>query len=142
MQLSLPESRILSPKVRRAAVTPPSVTPPSVTTDISSLQQLERDRCKSPCSQRASALLAKVAYPAMPQPTAPILTGAGLPSPSLSHSNSSTPASSPPGEGDQFSFGSFPKELPASPNGGYISFPCFEQFDNCSDDEDSDHKKR
>lgn len=157
MVLTLPDSKT---KMRRAPVTPPSVTPPSVSTDISLVQQLERDRCKSPSQLRASALLAKVAVlPSIPTATAPMPTASGLSSPGLTDSNSSTPASSPPGEGDQF-FGSFPKELPHSPNGtsrqlpnhvsddsnifagGYISFPDFDQFGgDCTSDEEESLKK-
>jgi len=135
MILTLPDSKT---KMRRTPVTPPSVTPPSVSTEISLAQQLERDRCKSPTQLRASALLAKVAViPQIPSATAPMPTASGLSSPGLTDSNSSSPASSPPGEGDQF-FGGFPKELPASPNGGYISFPDFDQFgDGTYDEEES-----
>lgn len=138
MVLTLPDSKT---KMRRAPVTPPSVTPPSVSTDIL-VQQLERDRCKSPTQLRASALLAKVAVlPSIPTATAPMPTASGLSSPGLTDSNSSSPASSPPGEGDQF-FVSFPKELPASPNGGYISFPDFDQFGgDCTSDEDEPSKR-
>ncbi|KAF8427332.1 hypothetical protein EV426DRAFT_402330 [Tirmania nivea] len=143
MVLTLPDSKAK----RRAPVTPPSVTPPSVTppsvsTDISLVQQLERDRCKSPAQLRASALLAKVAVlPPIPTATAPMPTASGMSSPGLTDSNSSSPASSPPGEGDQF-FGSFPKELPCSPNGGYISFPDFDQFvGDCTSDEEESLRK-
>lgn len=138
MVLTLPDSKTK----RRAPVTPPSVTPPSVSTEISLVQQLERDRCKSPTQLRASALLAKVAVlPSIPTATAPMATASGMSSPGLTDSNSSSPASSPPGEGDQF-FGSFPKELPCSPNGGYISFPDFDQFGgDCTSDEEESLKK-
>lgn len=128
--LTLPDSKT---KMRRAPLTPPSVTPPSVSTEIL-VQQLERDRCKSPAQLRASALLAKVAVlPPIPPATAPMPTASCLSSPSLTESSSSSPASSPPGDGDQF-FGTFPKELPASPNGGYISFPDFDQFGDYDED--------
>ncbi|RPB25403.1 hypothetical protein L211DRAFT_121859 [Terfezia boudieri ATCC MYA-4762] len=139
MVLTLPDSKA---KVRRAPVTPPSVTPPSVSTDISLVQQLERDRCKSPTQLRASALLAKVAVlPSVPSATAPMPTASGMSSPGLTDSNSSSPASSPPGEGDQF-FGTFPKELPCSPNGGYISFPDFDRFGgDCTSDEEESLRK-
>lgn len=158
MVLTLPDSKT---KMRRAPVTPPSVTPPSVSTEISLAQQLERDRCKSPTQLRASALLAKVAVlPSIPTATAPMPTASGVSSPGLTDSNSSSPASSPPGDGDQF-FVSFPKELPASPNGkpkqhlihikhhipniftgGYISFPDFDRFGgDCTSDEDEPSKR-
>ncbi|KAF8471917.1 hypothetical protein BDZ91DRAFT_482374 [Kalaharituber pfeilii] len=140
MVLTLPSS-----KMRKGPLSPPSVIPPSVSTDISSLQQLERDRCKSPSQMRASALLAKVAVlPSVPTATAPMPTASGMCSPGLTSSNSSSPASSPPGEGDQFSFHTFPKQLPTSPNGTYISFPDFDQFcdSTSSEDEDCQPKKR
>lgn len=141
-------------------MTPPSVTPPSVSTDIS-LVRHERDRCTSP-SQKASALLAKVAVlPCVPGGTSPMPTGSGMSSLGLSSSSNSSPASSPPGEGEQFSFGNFPKHLPPSPNGelplvhpsarsqtdfmlgGYISFPDFDQFAGYnSEDEDTPSHKR
>lgn len=139
MVLTLPDSKT---KMRRQPLTPPSVATPSVSTDISLAQQLERDRCKSPTQLRASALLAKVAVlPSIPTATAPMSTASGMSSPGLTDSNSSSPASSPPGDGDQF-FGSFPKELPCSPNGGYISFPDFDQFGgDCASDEEESLKR-
>jgi len=123
MLLSLPDPRESS-RSRRFPLTPPSVTPPSVSVSGSSTMQSERDRCTSP-SQTATTLLAKVATP-QPQ------TGTTPSSPRMAMSNSSsassTPLSTPPGDGCHFPFGSMQKGLPESPDGGYISFPVFEEF--------------
>lgn len=106
--------------------------PPSVSVTGSSIQQYERDRCKSPNLQ-AKALLAKVAAPFGSVPTSP-----------LSSSGTSS-ASSSPGEGANFNFFSKslldspestwsshsilkPDQYPNAPSlGGYISFPQFEE---------------
>jgi len=131
MFISLPTNN--TPHLRRSPLTPPSVTPPSVS---ATTMQSERDRCTSP-SRSASTLLAKVAVVGAPQPQA----GTTPCSPRMamgsnSSSASSTPISTPPGDGCHFPFGSSQKGLPESPDGGYISFPVFEEFgDYKSDDE-------
>jgi hypothetical protein len=136
MFISLPEPRIPTPicsqMKRRSPLTPPSVTPPSVSVSDSTTIQRPRDRCTSP---RASVLLAKVAVvSATPGtvPSSPRLCAAASPD---SNSNNSTPSATPPDEGCQFSFSSS-KQLPESPNGGYVSFPMFEAFGGCDDRED------
>ncbi|KAI5849513.1 hypothetical protein DFP73DRAFT_591772 [Morchella snyderi] len=138
MFISLPSR--CEPSVRqsiRSPLTPPSVTPPSVSVTGSSTMQCERDRCKSPTT-KAHTLLAKVAtvvatspQPTQPQPTAPRMAA----SISNSSSASNSPLSTPPSEGGHFPFGMISKELPESPDGGYISFPVFEEWDYKSDDE-------
>ncbi|KAL7271678.1 hypothetical protein RUND412_005538 [Rhizina undulata] len=136
MFISLPAPRISSPPKRRSPLTPPSVTPPAVSTTGSSTMQCERDRCKSP-SQRASTLLARVAVVGSPPPT----TAPSSPRmySSTNHSSTdSTPICTPPADGSQFNF-TASKNLPDSPDGGYISFPVFEEFgDYKSDDERDD----
>ncbi|RPA87305.1 hypothetical protein BJ508DRAFT_301408 [Ascobolus immersus RN42] len=127
------ESRGITSTPRGVVVTPPSVTPPAVSIEGSCVTQCERDRCKSP-TQRASALLAKVAAPLQ---TSDRASGVVNPlAPSLPSSTSSSPSSSPPGVGAHSSF--FRNNLPESPNGGYVSFPDFEELyngDYKSDDE-------
>ncbi|CUS11922.1 unnamed protein product [Tuber aestivum] len=117
MLLSLPDPRESS-RSRRSPLTPPSVTPPSVSVTGSSTMQSERDRCTSP-SQTATTLLAKVAAP-QPQ------TGTTPSSPRMAMSNSSsassTPLSTPPGDGCHFPFGSMQKGLPESPDGTSLAF--------------------
>lgn len=118
MFISLPAHREPSPRQRRSPLTPPSVTPPSVSVTGSSTMQCERDRCKSP-SSRATALLAKVAVvSASPQPMASTPSAPRMAN-SLSNqsSTSTSPLSTPPGEGSHFPFGMSSKELPESPDG-------------------------
>ena len=117
MLLSLPDPRESS-RSRRFPLSPPPVTPPSVSVSGSSTMQCERDRCTSP-SQTATTLLAKVAAP-QPQ------TGTTPSSPRMAMSNSSsassTPLSTPPGDGCHFPFGSMQKGLPESPDGTSLAF--------------------
>jgi hypothetical protein len=143
--ISLPEPRIPSTTTstcqmkRRSPLTPPSVTPPSVT--VSESTTMRGDRCKSP-SSRASALLQKVAVVSSTPstvPSSPRLCAAnspGSPGSTGLSSNDSTPTSTPPEDGGQFPFGT--RQLPESPEGGYVSFPMFEAFtgSGCGDDED------
>lgn len=103
--------------------------------------QCERDRCKSP-STRASTLLAKVAVvAASPQPMASTPSAPRMAtsiSNSSSSSSSNSPVSTPPGDGGHFPFGMSSKELPESPDGGYISFPEFEGFGGYKSDDERD----
>ncbi|KAI5813120.1 hypothetical protein BZA77DRAFT_252271 [Pyronema omphalodes] len=136
MFISLPAPRIPTmtgaPVKRRPPLTPPSVAPPSVSVSESTTLPGSRDRCKSPCS-RASALLAKVAIVnSTPStvPSSPRLCGASSP-----ESANSTPTATPPDDCGQFPFAST-KQLPASPEGGYVSFPMFEAFGDYAQDQD------
>lgn len=145
------ESRGITSTTRGVVVTPPSVTPPSVSIEGSCVTQCERDRCKSP-TQRASALLARVAAPLQTDRSSGVVNSLA---PSAPSSASSSPSSSPPGVGAHSSF--FRSSLPESPDGmlesgspywqqpsltfysgGYVSFPDFEELYNAdykSDDE-------
>ncbi|KAF8249485.1 hypothetical protein K440DRAFT_543760 [Wilcoxina mikolae CBS 423.85] len=131
MFISLPAPRLSAsafPVKRRSPLTPPSVTPPSVTVSDPAAMQRARDRCRSP-SSRASALLAKVAVVSSAPGTVPS-------SPRLCAANSpDSTNSTPPDDGGQFQFSSS-KQLPESPDGGYVSFPMFEAFENYGQDHD------
>lgn len=120
MFISLPSPRI-PPTIfrRRSPLTPPTVTPPAVSIFDSPLAQPER---RMP-SQRATALLAKVAVvSSTPQHSAP--------------SSPRICPESPSEYNIHFPFSSSNRYLPESPDGGYVSFPVFEEFsDSRSDDE-------
>ncbi|KAA8912845.1 hypothetical protein FN846DRAFT_214650 [Sphaerosporella brunnea] len=137
--ISLPEPRIASTTTpaysmkRRSPLTPPSVTPASVT--VSESTTLRRDRCRSP-SSRASAILQKVAVVSSTPstvPSSPRLCATNSPGSNGVNSNDSTPTSTPPDDGGQFPF---TKHLPERPEGGYVSFPMFEAFKGCGDEDD------
>ncbi|EPS39018.1 hypothetical protein H072_7209 [Dactylellina haptotyla CBS 200.50] len=144
MFISLPTPVISSSQAavkRRPPLTPPSVIPPCVTAQCSSLQQSNRDRCRSP-SRSAVAYLARVSS----SPNSPTLSSmtntSALPTPSSFSVNTptSTPSSSP-SEGCHFPFGSQRQQMTCMPTaeGQYISFPSFDELygDYPDDEEDS-----
>ncbi|EWC48270.1 hypothetical protein DRE_02374 [Drechslerella stenobrocha 248] len=144
MFISLPTPVISSSPAaakRRPPLTPPSVIPPCVTAQCSSLQQSNRDRCRSP-SRSAAAYLARVSS----SPNSPTLSSmtntSALPTPSsFSVSTPTSTPSSSPSEGCHFPFGQ--KQLQCSPTqeGQYVSFPSFDELygEFPDDEEDSKH---
>ncbi|KAK6541732.1 hypothetical protein TWF694_007522 [Orbilia ellipsospora] len=145
MFISLPTPVISSTAAaakRRPPLTPPSVIPPCVTAQCSSLQQSNRDRCRSP-SRSAAAYLARVSS----SPNSPTLSSmtntSALPTPSSFSVNTptSTPSSSP-SEGYHFPFGS-QRPLPclSSSEGQYVSFPSFDELYGEFPDEEEDSKQ-
>ncbi|KAI5803225.1 hypothetical protein EDC01DRAFT_646351 [Geopyxis carbonaria] len=135
MLIKLPSSQISQtcPKKRRSPLTLPSVTPPSVTMSEHTTQQ-EKDRCQSSSRSRAASLLAKVAVVgSQPSaPTSPRNWTSGCSPESSTSSMTSSPTSTPREESDQFHFDSS-KQLTKAQE--YVSFPVFETFGGCKQNE-------
>ncbi|TGZ82076.1 hypothetical protein EX30DRAFT_214403 [Ascodesmis nigricans] len=137
MLISLPTSS--TAMERRSPLTPPSVTPACIT--VSDHTPIPRDeRCQSP---RATALLAKVAVVSAQPPVPTGIKGGWAARSPNSGANSldTTPTSTPPEDGGQFSFSSR-KSLPESPGGTYISFPEFETFGGYESEEEETSPQR